>query len=80
MPNTRFQHDYQVGDAVLADFHGAQIPGVIEDKRDDALLVRLAQPWTDETGEATDSAWLSPGRLSPQLGQAGGEQALPAPE
>lgn len=58
-------HTFNIGDAVLADFGGAQIPGVIEGTQDAQLLVRLAQPWTDETGRPTDTALLAADRLSP---------------
>ncbi len=58
-------HTFEIGDAVLADFGGAQIPGVIEGTQDGQLLVRLAQPWTDETGRQTDNALLSADQLSP---------------
>ncbi|MGH2447564.1 MAG: hypothetical protein ACRDFS_03045 [Chloroflexota bacterium] len=72
------QYAFRIGDAVLADFNAAQIPGVIEAERDGKYLVRLAQPWADEAGNKSDTAWLTPDRLTAGLNEeTGSEQALP---
>lgn len=65
------KHDYQIGDSILADFGGAQIPGVIESIEDERLYVRLAQPWADETGKESDTAWLTPDQVAPSMGDSG---------
>jgi len=78
MTNTSCRHDYRIGDAVLANIDGVQIPGVVEDKRDGKLLVRLSEPWVDQTGRKSDEAWLTPDKLDPSLDEeTGGKQALP---
>lgn len=61
-------HEYQAGDAVLADFDGAQIPGVIEGSQEGRYLVRLSEPWTNATGQQSDEALLPGERLSPLTG------------
>jgi hypothetical protein len=63
------QHEYQVGDSVLADVRGAPVPGVIEGQEGGRFLVRLAQPWTDESGESQESVWLSPDQLRVNVGE-----------
>jgi hypothetical protein len=80
MAEAEYPHTYNVGDAVLARVGGAQIPGVIEDKQDNRLLVRLAEPWVDETGRQSDEAWLTPDQLDPSIEgetDTGGTAALP---
>ena len=78
MTNASYRHDYRIGDAVLANIDGVQIPGVVEDTRDGKLLVRLSEPWVDETGGKSDEAWLTPDKLDPSLDEeTGGTQALP---
>ena len=66
-----YQHKYDVGDSVLVDMNGAQIPGVIEDVDGDVLRIRLAQPWVTETAEPSDTVSVHPDRVSPQLGSDG---------
>jgi hypothetical protein len=53
----------------LADFDGVTIPGVIEDKQADRLRVRLAEPWTDQSGQSSESVWLTPDRLRAYIGE-----------
>lgn len=78
MTQAEYKHEFQVGDAVLVDMNGAQIPGVIEDKQEGKVLVRLSQPWADETGQTSDEAWLTPDKLDPSLdAETGGAEALP---
>lgn len=72
-------HGYNAGDTVLANINGAMIPGVVEGKEGDRFLVRLSTPWTDETGQSSDEAWLTSDKLDPSVGQGtGGTQALPS--
>jgi hypothetical protein len=81
MANSSSQHEYQIGDSVLVDMNGAQVPGVVEDTQGNQISVRLAEPWTDETGQGSESISVPADRLSPQVsGEPAGEQALPAPE
>lgn len=78
MTESTYRHNWQIGDAVLADFNGAQVPGVIEDTRSGQALVRLADPWIDESGRRNDTMWLPNDRLSTFVNEeTGGEQALP---
>jgi hypothetical protein len=78
MTNTEYQHEFRIGDAVLADVDGAQIPGVIEDRQGDKLLVRLSEAWVDGTGKKSDEAWLTADKLDPSLEEeTGGTEALP---
>lgn len=78
MAHAEYKHDYRIGEAVLADINGARIPGVIEDKCDGQLLVRLAEPWVNESGQKSDEAWLTPDKLDPSLDEeTGGTEALP---
>jgi hypothetical protein len=63
------QHNYQVGDSVLADMNGTRVPGVIEATDGDRLHVRLSQPWVDENGSQTDIAVLATNQVEPVLGE-----------
>jgi hypothetical protein len=74
MANAQSQHDFQIGDAVLADFNGALIPGVVEAKQEDTILVRLSEPWMNEAGQQSDEAWLTPDKLNPAIAEETGEQ------
>jgi len=75
------QHDYQVGDAILANLNDARIPGVIEDVQGGRVLVRLADPWIDDAGLQSDTQWLSDDLVEPYVNSEGGsEQALPKPQ
>lgn len=72
------QHTYHIGDSVLVDVQGSQIPGVIEDERNGEFQVKLAQPWVDESGRQAQDAWVSPDRLSAYIEEeTGGTEALP---
>jgi hypothetical protein len=75
------QHTFQVGDAVLVHTApGVDIPGVIEDQKDGRFQVKLAQPWTDETGSQNADLWCSPDKLEAYVEEeTGGTQALPRP-
>lgn len=78
MTDAKYSHDYQVGEAVLARVDGALIPGIIEDRQEGKLLVRLSKPWTDAAGQRSDEAWFTPDQLDPSLDEeTGGTQALP---
>jgi hypothetical protein len=78
MTQADYQHDYSIGDAVLAHIDDVEIPGVVEDKQDGKLLVRLAEPWVDETGRRSDEAWLTPDQLDASIAEeTGGTEALP---
>jgi len=80
MTNSNPKHTYQVGDAVLANLNDARIPGVVEEEHDGKYLVRLADPWTNDAGLKSDTQWLSPELLEPNVNvETGGEQALPRP-
>jgi hypothetical protein len=79
MADSSYKHEYQIGDAVLAKLGGAQIPGVIQDEKDGKFQVRLAEPWSDETGRRSDLAWLTADQLEAYLEEeTGGKQALPS--
>jgi hypothetical protein len=75
------QHQYKIGDAVLVHIApGVDIPGVIEDEREGKFQVRLAQPWTDESGNQNPDMWTDLAQLDAQLDEeTGGRQALPRP-
>jgi len=76
--NTEYRHQYRVGDAVLADLNGARVPGVVEDEQEGKLLIRLAEPWIDETDQKSDEVWLTPDKLAPSLEEeTGGSGTLP---
>ncbi len=78
MTQSEYKHEFQIGDAVLADINGAQIPGVVEARQGERLLVRLSKPWMDATGQKSDEAWLTPDKLDPSLDEeTGGTEALP---
>jgi hypothetical protein len=78
MTNTEYRHDYRIGEAVLANLNGVLIPGVIEDKQDGKLLIRLSDPWVNETGQPSDEVWLTPDRPDPSIDEeTGGNEALP---
>lgn len=79
MTDSGTQHTYQVGDAVLVHISpGVDIPGVIEDQKQGQFQVRLAQPWTDETGAKSGDLWCSPDKLEAYVEEeTGGHQALP---
>jgi hypothetical protein len=80
MTDTTNQSQYSIGDAVLVDFAGAGIPGVIEASEGGRYLVRLSQPWADETGSKTDTVWVESNRISGFINQeTGGGQAVPSP-
>ena len=71
-------HQYAIGDAVLVDVRGAQIPGVISDREGDQYVVTLAEPWADETGNRSDSVSVPAQQLSPSLESGTGTtQELP---
>ena len=79
MTETRYEHVYQVGDSVLVDMGTARVPGVITDKQGDRLVVSLAEPWADETGNKADGVTVEANRLEPYIEEeTGGTQALPA--
>lgn len=81
MSDSGSEHRYQVGDAVLVHMSpGVDIPGVIEDQREGQFQVRLAQPWTDETGAQTGDLWTGTDKLEAYVSEeTGGQQALPRP-
>lgn len=81
MASGETQHVYQVGDAVLVHVApGVHVPGVIEDQRDNQFQVRLAQPWTDESGATSGELWTSTDKLEAYIEEeTGGQQALPKP-
>jgi hypothetical protein len=72
-------HQYNIGDTVLVHIReGVHIPGVIEDAREGQFQVKLAQPWSDETGRSSDDMWASPDQLEAFIErESGGQQALP---
>jgi len=73
-----YRHEFQIGEAVLADINGARIPGVVEARQGDRLLVRLSEPWVDQTGQSSTEALLTPDELDPSLDEeTGGTEALP---
>lgn len=70
--------NFQIGNAVLADYNGAQIPGVVEDVQNGKAYVRLAEPWVDETGQKSDTVWIPTDRLSLYIDEeTGSKEALP---
>lgn len=75
------QHNYQIGDAVLVHIApGVDIPGVIEDQREGEFQVRLAQAWTDDSGNQNADMWVDPSKLEAYIEEeTGGQQALPRP-
>lgn len=76
---TDTQHQFQIGEAVLARLGGTPIPGVIEATEGERYLVRLAEPWADESGQTSDEAWVTADKLDPSIEQeTGGTQALPS--
>lgn len=80
MTNASGNHQYNIGDAVLVSFGAAQVPGVIQDEQNGQFVVRLAQPWADETGNKSDTATVAPDRLSAYINEeTGSQQALPKP-
>lgn len=81
MSDSGTEHRYQVGDTVLVHMApGVDIPGVIEDHREGQFQVRLAQPWTDETGAQTGDLWTGTDKLEAYVSEeTGGQQALPKP-
>lgn len=75
---TEYSHDYHVGDAVLLDINGAQIPGVIADEQGGRFQVQLAEPWVDESGGRSDTVWADSGQLQAYIEESSsGTQALP---
>lgn len=62
-------HEYHVGDSVLADFGGVPVPGIIEGKEEARFLVHLAQPWTDDTGQTSETVWVSADQLTVNVGE-----------
>lgn len=64
-----FEHTYNVGDTVLADFDGALIPAIIEAHKGDGFVVRLSRTWTDTQEEVSDSVELPAARLRPYARQ-----------
>jgi hypothetical protein len=68
MQSGSIQHNYQVGDPVLASMDGTRVPGVVEATDGDRLHVRLSQPWVDENGSQTTIAVLMPDQVEPVLG------------
>lgn len=81
MSNGGTQHKFQIGDAVLVHTApGVEIPGVIEDQKDDQFQIKLAQPWTDESGNQSPDVWCNPDKLEAYVEEeTGGKQALPRP-
>ena len=81
MSNGGTQHNFQIGDTVLVHVApGVHIPGVIEDERSGQFQVRLAQPWTDESGNQKPDMWTDPDKLEAYVAEeTGGQQALPRP-
>jgi hypothetical protein len=78
MANTEYKHHYIVGEAVLAHVSGVLIPGVIEATQEERLLVRLSEPWMNETGQRSDEAWLTPDQVDPSIDEeTGGTEVLP---
>lgn len=78
MTQAEYRHEFQVGEAVLAHINGVPIPGVVEARQGDRLLVRLSEPWVDETGQSSTEVLLTPDELDPSLDEeTGGTQALP---
>lgn len=78
MTDSTERHQYQIGDAVLADCRGVRVPGVIEDEEGGQFRVRLSEPWVDETGQSSDSVLLPASSLDPSLEQeTGGTELLP---
>lgn len=79
MTNGGTGHKYEIGDAVLVHMApGVDIPGVIEDHRGSEFQVKLAQPWTDESGNQNVDMWTGPDKLEAYIEEeTGGQQALP---
>lgn len=66
----------QVGDSVLARRNGTEVPGVVLEVQEDQVLVRLAEPYVEETGETKQEMWyhldyvdaiLDDSRANPEL-------------
>ncbi len=80
MTDSSNTHEYNIGDAVLVAFEDAQVPGVIQDTPNGQYVVQLAQPWSDEAGNHSDTATVGPDRLSAYINEeTGSQQALPKP-
>ncbi len=47
----------RIGDPVLARHDGNLIPGVVAEVKGDAFLVKLADPYLEQSGESTDEVW-----------------------
>lgn len=79
MADSGYKHQFNIGDAVLVRMgQGVAIPGVIEDKKNDKFQVKLAEPWSDETGRSSDNLWTEPDKLEAFIEEeTGGKQALP---
>lgn len=71
MTNSQTHHEYAPGDPVLATLQDLQIPGVVTDVQDGRILVELAQPWMDESGQPTTTVALGENALSPLVGGTG---------
>jgi hypothetical protein len=51
------QQPVAIGDSVLAWHRGNQVPGVVEEIQEHKALVRLAEPYVEETGTTTSEIW-----------------------
>jgi hypothetical protein len=72
------EHEYSIGEAVLAHVGNTPVPGVVEQVEGGRVLVRLSDTWADSTGRDSDEIWLTPDLLDPSIDtETGGEQALP---
>lgn len=61
------EHDYRLGDSVLVAMGDAPVPGVVVGMDAEQLQVRLAQPWSDESGAADNVTSVARDAVRPVL-------------
>jgi hypothetical protein len=66
-----------VGDSVLAPDRGNLVPGVADEIRDSEVLVRLAEPYVQETGETRSEVWCQLSDVEKLLDDASARPELP---
>lgn len=62
------EHDYRVGDSVLVTMGDAPVPGVVVGMEEKQVQVRLAQPWSDNSGQTRNEVTVERDALAPVLG------------
>ena len=66
-----------VGDSVLAPDHGNLVPGVVTELSESQALVRLAEPYAEQSGRPDSDVWCELDQVIKVLDDATAQPELP---